>query len=73
MPTLQPAKVLRRASEIVGGNNKLAEILGVSTLTLADWIDGNELPPSLVIFTAIDIVKALGKENRPHWVHPEPN
>ena len=54
------SRTLRRAAQIVGGADKLAEQLGVTPTNLALWIHGTGVPPSDIFLQAVDLVTAHG-------------
>ena len=49
-------QTLRRAMEIVGGEQELALRLLVTPSHLAAWLDGMETPPGDVFLRAVDLV-----------------
>jgi len=55
VPTVY-ARTLRRSAEIVGGEDVLANRLGVSRNQLAIWINDLVTPPSAIFIIAADIV-----------------
>jgi len=55
VPTVY-ARTLRRAAEIVGGEDVLGKRLGVSRNQLAIWINDLVTPPSEIFFVVADIV-----------------
>jgi DNA-binding transcriptional regulator YdaS (Cro superfamily) len=54
------SRTLRRAAQIVGGEDKLAARLKVSPTELALWMQGIGVPPSKVFLEAVDLVTAQG-------------
>jgi hypothetical protein len=48
--------ILHEACEIAGGMTKLADLLRVSPVALARWLEGEEEPPAEVYQTCIDMV-----------------
>jgi hypothetical protein len=50
------ARVLRRASEILGGTPQLSRYLRVSALSLTVWTSGAEPPPTDVFLKAVDVI-----------------
>jgi len=49
-------QTLRRASEIVGDDESLAQLLGCTRSQLLLWLSGDERPPMDVFLRAVDIV-----------------
>jgi transcriptional regulator with XRE-family HTH domain len=56
-------KTLRRAAEIVGGEEALALLLGVTPSHLALWLRGAMEPPDRFFLRAVDIVLEI--DSRP--------
>ena len=54
------SRTLRRAVQIMGGEDKLAARLQVTATELALWIQGIGVPPSNVFLDAVDLVTAHG-------------
>ena len=54
------SRTLRRAAQIVGGEDKLASQLNITPTDLALWIQGTGVPPSDVFLQAVDLVTAKG-------------
>ncbi len=50
------AKVLQRASQLLGGTPKLRTYLKVSALSLSVWMAGAEPPPRDVFLKAVDVI-----------------
>jgi hypothetical protein len=50
------SETLRRASEIIGDDDKLAEALGVSPQQLAEWKSAQKPVPEEVFLKCVDIV-----------------
>ena len=50
------AKVLQRASQLLGGTPKLRRYLKVSALPLSVWMAGAEPPPRDVFLKAVDVI-----------------
>jgi len=50
------AKVLQRASQLLGGTPKLRKYLKVSALSLSVWMAGAEPPPRDVFLKAVDVI-----------------
>ena len=50
------AKVLQRASQLLGGTPKLRRYLKVSALSLSVWMAGAEPPPRDVFLKAVDVI-----------------
>jgi hypothetical protein len=50
------ARTFRRALQIVGGPRQLTRRLRVPMADLAEWLAGEDLPPTAVFLAAIDIV-----------------
>ncbi|HEY5896546.1 MAG TPA: hypothetical protein VIV54_03220 [Burkholderiales bacterium] len=55
MPTVY-ARTLRRAAEILGGDQMLATTLQVTPTNLALWLAGHERPPTNVFLAAVDLI-----------------
>lgn len=55
MPTVY-SRTLRRAAEIVGGQQELARRLGVFPSQLLPWLAGTSTPSTEVFLKAVDIV-----------------
>jgi len=49
-------QTLRRAAEIVGNDEALAQQLGATLEQVRSWIAGDERPPMDVFLRAVDIV-----------------
>jgi DNA-binding transcriptional regulator YdaS (Cro superfamily) len=47
---------LRKAAELVGGQRKLAERLGVSVADIEKWAAGKGLPPREVFLRVVDLI-----------------
>ncbi|HZQ75524.1 MAG TPA: hypothetical protein VFB08_21640 [Burkholderiales bacterium] len=54
------ARTLKRAAQIVGGEDRLAALLKVTPSNLASWIHGIGTPPANVFLEAVDLVTADG-------------
>jgi hypothetical protein len=54
------SRTLRRAAQILGGEDKLASHLRITPTDLALWIQGTGVPPSDVFLQAVDLVTAKG-------------
>ena len=50
------AKVLQRASQLLGGTPKLRRYLKVYALSLSVWMAGAEPPPRDVFLKAVDVI-----------------
>jgi hypothetical protein len=50
------AQTLKRAAEIVGGEQNLAVRLRVTPSHLALWIQGVESPPTKIFLKAVDVL-----------------
>ena len=50
------ARTLKRAAELLGGDERLARYLAVAPSRLALWLAGAEAPPTEVFLNAVDIV-----------------
>jgi hypothetical protein len=48
-------RILERALENVGDEEKLAELLGADTAELSRWMLGTQLPPNGVFLRALDL------------------
>ncbi len=55
MPDVR-ARTLKRAAEIMGGEERLALHLKVTPSHLALWIRGTESPPDHIFLKAVDLV-----------------
>lgn len=64
MATVQ-ARTLKRAADILGGEEQLARKLRVTPSHLARWIEGLADPPANVFLAAVDIVTEHDSPN-PH-------
>jgi len=51
------SRVVRRACELVGGHEALAERLGVSPGMVRVWLAGNVVPVPRLFFRMVDIVQ----------------
>jgi hypothetical protein len=51
-------RALQRAAEILGGEEKLRERLGVSARSLKEWMAGQGMPPTDVFLKAVDVICA---------------
>lgn len=67
------SETLRRASEIIGDDSKLAESLGVTPQQLAQWKSAEEPVPEQVFLKCVDIVvtetvrvMARSERDKPH-------
>jgi hypothetical protein len=49
-------RVLHRACQILGGVDKLAAHLRVSSTLLYRWLEGDDVPPSNIFLNAVDLV-----------------
>jgi hypothetical protein len=47
---------IRRASDILGGQQQLRTYLGVSAIALTVWITGVEEPPTDVFLRTVDVI-----------------
>lgn len=52
------ARALQRAAEILGGKDKLRELLRVSLRELEPWLAGAERPPMAIFLKAVDVISA---------------
>ena len=59
------AKALHRAAEILGGQDSLRVLLGVSVSELQAWMAGFERPPMDVFLKAVDIISAAPPSTLP--------
>ena len=50
------ALTLSKACELVGGRSKLAQYLHAPLAAVAQWLDGDERPPSRVFRDCVDLV-----------------
>src|SRR5436190_18385576 len=50
------AKALTRAAEILGGRDKLRDLLHVPMRALDKWLDGTEEPPMDIFLKAVDVI-----------------
>ena len=50
------AKALMRAAEMLGGREKLRELLHVPMRALDKWLDGSEEPPLHICLKAVDVI-----------------
>lgn len=55
MPDVR-ARTLKRAAEIMGGEQQLALYLKVTPSHLALWLQGIEVPPDHIFLKAVDLV-----------------
>jgi hypothetical protein len=56
-PAMTPKmRTLQRATEVVGGEQKLAEILRVQIDDLSGWLAGTGTPDDKIYLAALDIV-----------------
>lgn len=53
-------RVIRRAAELMGGEEELAQLLNVVPSHLALWISGEALPPDDVFLKVADIITGQG-------------
>jgi len=51
-------KLLRAAAEIVGGEDALAERLGISTKLFPRFMSGSQALPDVLLLRAVDIILA---------------
>jgi hypothetical protein len=49
-------RLLTKASEKIGSTELLAKHLGVSTSTLQQWMNGEDLPPAEIFHKAVDLL-----------------
>ena len=54
-PVYASKRILERALENVGDEEKLAELLGIQTADLDRWISGRQLPPHHIFLRAVDL------------------
>jgi hypothetical protein len=64
-------RVLRRASEVLGGAEALRTYLGVSDTRLGFWLDGNLAPPDDVVFRLVDLVMENGASRAAPQQYPQ--
>ena len=50
-------RVLAKAAVRVGGPGPLATYLGVTPVTLEQWLQGREVPPAETLRRAVDLVR----------------
>jgi hypothetical protein len=50
------ASMLALAARTLGSPGRLADLLGVTTFVLADWMSGDAVAPDSAYFAALDIV-----------------
>ena len=50
------ARLMRRACDIVGGRERLANRLGVDAHSLEFWLSGRATPPERVFLSVVDVV-----------------
>lgn len=58
-------RTLKRAVEIVGGEQELALRLKVTPSHLALWLQGIETPPGDIFLQAVDLVMEVSSPQRP--------
>jgi hypothetical protein len=51
------ARTLRRAMEILGGEQQLADRLRVPASELREWLAGTERPPMAYLLVAVEVVE----------------
>jgi DNA-binding transcriptional regulator YiaG len=56
MDTCRNAKALHRATELLGGRDRLAVFLSVPLNSLHNWLAGREAPPSAALTLAMDVL-----------------
>ena len=54
---------LARAAELVGGQAKLAEVLGVPQSTLASWITGDAQIPMRDFLRVVELMRRAEREH----------
>jgi len=54
------SRALKRAAEILGGEDALREVLQVPGHRLYAWISGHETPPMGAFLKAVDVISATG-------------
>ena len=55
-------RALRRAAELVGGDDALCQQLQVPAEDLARWLRGDKLPPTFVFLKVVDLLIAHGED-----------
>jgi DNA-binding transcriptional regulator YdaS (Cro superfamily) len=55
------SRVVTRVCEALGGPEKLADRIGVSTILVRAWMAGALLPPPSSFFRIVDILHEAGK------------
>jgi DNA-binding transcriptional regulator YdaS (Cro superfamily) len=60
-------QTLKRAAEIVGDDEALAQLLGATREQLLRWLAGEERPPMEVFLRAVDIVvkESVSRNRKP--------
>lgn len=53
-------EILRRAAEIAGGEDKLAQHLGVSSEDMCGWVQDQATAPAGIYIIAIDLISRSG-------------
>lgn len=71
MPDVR-VRTLKRAAEILGGEEQLALRLKVTPSHLALWIAGKEPPPARVFLDAVDVVTEADLQNQRSNHSPRP-
>lgn len=49
-------RVLHRACQVLGGVDKLARHLKVSSALVHDWLEGESAPPASIFLKAVDLI-----------------
>ena len=57
-------RTLRRAMDILGGEEELARHLRVPAATLREWLAGGEPPPMPYLLVAVDVVEQDALKNK---------
>jgi len=55
-------RALRRAAELVGGDDALCKELQVPAEDLASWLRGDRFPPTFVFLKVVDLLIAHGED-----------
>lgn len=65
MPATARSSTLRGAAQVMGGEEALAEALGVSRRQLERWISGEESVPTEMFLLAVDLLEQHDRRKKP--------
>jgi len=63
MPLDVYSGTMRRAAELAGGEQKLADALGAKRTDVRAWINGDRIPSLAVFFAAAELIRTLNERS----------